>query len=625
MKKKIIASLGVLAILGTSLAFMTACGNTEQSKELVERLDASVSAVTSNENFNKKQYYFNEDLYEFYAPKYNGIMEVLLKSYTEKVIKNPTDATNTLLVNYAKTAFNTIQSIGSDYDITFGYAFNSILNSQGVIKNNYDKINQSASEIPELIKKLDNFAQATKDHSMVIKNMNDYLKSINSYTDDLAENALYNYAKDYEGYVRTTIDLARELYNSIEDICPMVSYREQTNSQLNEDVVMNFSKINIKAGSRATVVSVSGVKNKIYTLQYIDKNNVAWQFIADGDYGEAKEKDVITLNKDVTISGTYLGRSVVKGSRVKVVEVLSDAFYKVEFTDSDNVVWTKTLSTEGKYINTTVQLNKEYSLAKDVVFDLSGKILEKGSAVTKIGTGTIGEQTVRFIDSNNYVWETDIDFSKVEVVPENENSEKKYLLKENTLFSYTGLNVSKNTSVAVADDNYSTVNVSYAQDNGYIWLKNISKSKLTTKEISYFEGLSLETLNEYFTINVEKMGSKMLSSEELSLLNENDNLISLLQWKVDCYKFLKQATDMQNVVVKKELTLKDFQDLDSKHSIYEFNKNKNAENLKNFDLTNIRFFSDWEMNTDEKVQFEKIQNYYDNLLETWVNYYISVL
>ena len=69
MKKKILAGLGLVSVLGGGLFLMTACGNETEVKALSEKLDNCISSVEKNEFFESKTYSISGVNYQFYAPK----------------------------------------------------------------------------------------------------------------------------------------------------------------------------------------------------------------------------------------------------------------------------------------------------------------------------------------------------------------------------------------------------------------------------------------------------------------------------------------------------------------------------------------------------------------------------
>lgn len=625
MKKRIFAALGLLSVLGGSLAFMTACGNNADTKSLSEKLDTSIAAVQESSYFTKKTYKIKGEEYSFYAPKYYSTMETKIKSETQVVTETSFSSNDPFLFYYQMIKHTSYERIGMNYDIPFGYAFNAILRCNSIIKNNYDKLNKASSTISNLISSLDNFTQATKDYELVIDRTNSYWANIATLSSDLAENALYNYMKDYEGYVRTSINLARELYSAVEDLCPMVSYKEQNRTQLSIAQATNLQKIAMKKGTKLNILSIYGVNTKVYNFLYTDKNNNVWNFSEVGDYKDAKDGDTVTLDKDVEVSATYIGRNVTRNSKVQIIEKTSEKFFKVQYVDPEGVIWTRDLATDGKYVNGDIEQNKEVTMAKEAVFSLYGKRVEEKTEVKKLGAQLGSNQSIYIEDSHGYRWEGNVDVSKIAVVPATETDPEVYWVKERTVLQFKDLMLAKNTVVDILSDDGITVEYSYKDENGYIWGATAGQSVKTNSEKSLYEKMALETLDEYYTINIEKMNSKAYTDEEYVLVGRSDEIKDSMRWLNNYIEFMKSAAVHQAASAFKKLSVEDINAFNIARETYEVNKNLNRETLNKLNLTNIRFFANWKMNKDEKLNFEKLQAYYNDLLMSWVNYYTSIL
>lgn len=621
MKNRIIATLGLLTILGGSLAFMTACGKDADVKSLSEKLDTSISSVQNSNLFKEKTYNVNGTSYSFYAPKYVETMETKLKKDAEAVLNGTGESSD--IDSYLKSNLSTYGRIGVDYDLAFGYAFNSIKKCNSIIKNNYENLNKASSSVENLLSSLDNFTQATKNQEKVIENTNSYWSNISAISSDLTENALYNYMKDYEGYVRTSINLAREIYDAVEELCPSVSYKEQDASQLAVDTTMNMSKISIKKGTKLYILSIVGEKTKTYKFTYVDNNSMVWNFSEVGDYKTAKVGETVSLDKDLELQATYVGRRVNKKTKVQVTEMVEGDFFKVQYVDSEGGVWTKTLISDGENIKGEIKVDQEVELTKDMDFDFSSKKVKKGVEV-QILEESSDTYSIRYIDSLGYVWEQNVASSKVEVTPATEGANAKYTLAEDTLFEYKGLSVKANANVCVTDEGSGTVNVVY-RDGNYVWSADVNKSDLTKAEKSLYEELSLETLSEYYTICVEKMSSKAFTQDEFSKAKGNEYLYNTMIWTNNFVEFMKKATVHQNADVQRKWTTEGLNNIKSTHNVYLVNRNMNGETLNNLNLTNIRFFEDWELSKEEKLNFKKIQTYYNDVFVSWVDYYLSIL
>lgn len=625
MKKRILATLGLLSVLGGSLAFMTACGNDADVKSLSEKLDTSIAAVQESSYFTNKTYKIKGENYSFYAPNYYSTMEARVKDQTEVVTGTSLDSNDSSLFVKQKTNHTSYERIGMNYDIPFGYAFNAILRCNSIIKNNYENLNKASSAVSSLISSLDNFTQATKDYELVIKRTNSYWGNVSTISSDLAENALYNYMKDYEGYVRTSINLARELYSAVEDLCPMVNYKEQTRTQLSTTQSVTLQKIAVSQGTKLNILSIDGEKTKTYNFSYTDKNNIVWNFSEDGDYKDAKAGDTVALDKDVEVAAAYIGRNVTRNSKVQIIEKTSEKFFKVQYVDAEGVLWTRDLAIDGKYVNGNIELNKEVTMAKDAVFDLYGKRVDEKTEIKKLGVQFGSSQAIYLEDSHGYRWEGTVDVSKIAVVPATETDPETYWIKERTVLQFKDLMLAKNTVVDILSDDGITVEISYKDENGYVWGMTTGTSVKTNSEKSLYEKMALETLDEYYTFNIEKMNSKAYTDEEYTLVGSSNEIKDTMRWVNNYIEFMKSAAVQQKASVLKKLSTEDISAFNAAREIYEVNKNLNRETLNKLNLTNIRFFVNWEMNKDEKLNFEKLQTYYNDLLVSWVNYYTSTL
>lgn len=624
MKKKILATLGLLSVLGGSLAFMTACGNDKETKSLLEKFNTTVEAVQKSTSFEKKTYIINEEYYTFYAPKYYSELESQIKNQTDAVLTESLDSSDSTFFTKQKEKDTIYKRIGMNYDIPFGYAFNAILRCKSIIKNNYDNLNNASSTVSSLMSSLDNFTQATKDYEYVINRVNSYWKKVKN--SNLGENALYNYMKDYQGYVRTTINLAREAYDAIEDLCPMVSYKEQKKTQLDGDYAVGFKKLALNKGTKVNILSVEGVETKTYKFSYIDKNNIVWNFSAEGDYGDAKVGDTVSLSESLEVEDAYVGRNVPRNSRVIIIKKTGTSFFKLQYVDSEGVIWESSeLAIDGKYVNGDIELNKEVTMAKDAVFELNGKGIDEKTPIKKLGPQLETNQKIYYVDSHGYRWTGSVDASKIAIVPATETEPESYWIKERTVLTFNFRILSKNTVVDILSDDGVSVEYAYKDENGYVWGGVTGAAIKTSPAKSLYEKMALETLNEYYTFNVEKMSSKAYTDEEYTLIGKSNEMEETMIWLNDYTEFMKSAAVRQNASVIKKLTTKEVDEFNKTHAIYASNKNLNSETLNKLNLSNIRFFVNWEMNKDEKLNFEKIQTYYNDLLVTWINYYTSIL
>ena len=626
MKKKILAGLGLVSVLGGGLFLMTACGNETEVKALSEKLDNCISSVEKNEFFESKTYSISGVNYQFYAPKYMSSLNNDIKTSSELALNTNIYVEQSSASYSVKTYFTEPEILGVNYDLAFGYAFNSIKRNSAIIKNNYDSIkNTKSSTATTLIESLSNFEQATSTQSREISRTNKYLESIGGYTSSVANNAIYNYKKEYQNYVRTTINLANQLTQAIDELCPMVYYSEENKSQMGEDTIFNFSKLYIKKGEKASIEEIVGKETKTYTLRYTDKNKLVWQFSIEEDYKDAKAGDTISLKEDLSVNVEFKGHKVIKGSKAKVVEISGEKYFVAQFTDNNNCTWTKVYSTDSKSITGTIELNKEITVNEEALFDFDAKRIEKGSIITKIGAEEGELQSVQYIDELGYVWIAEVHQDLIEVVPATEISEQFNKLKDNVLFDFSGYNVEKGSPVDVLTDDESVVDLEYINQEGYMWKVNTSKDKLTSDEKSYFEELALDTLSEYFNVVIEKMDSKRYTETEINEMANNVFLSDTVKWMNNYNEFMKKATYKQVKRFAKKYTSEDIQDMADKYAVFKINSDANKNTLSKINFSDIRFHNDWNLTDNEMIEYAKLQNYNNDLLPTWVKYYTTKL
>ena len=641
MKKQIIAGLVLIPILGSSIILMTACGGSEDSKTLSDKMESAITAVTKSESFSTRELTLSSvggGNYKYYVPNYQGdkilsLGDRMATDTRKALIETPSEITSeTNLTNFYKQFTSEREVIASFYDLPFGVSFNIIQNNADIIKNNITDLDMSKGNVSGLISSLDNFISKTTVQSREIDRLNQYIASIGgvpattSSIFNIYQNALYNYKKDYQEYVRTTINLAKESSKVVEEICPNVSYEEQLSTQLAEDIVFSFgNKLLISAGQKVQITEINGTESVTYKLRYIDKSNLVWDFSTSEEFEDVKVGDRVELTKDFLGEVTFLGRKVVKDQKVKVVSVAGTAYFTAQFTDDNGIIWEKVFATNSEYVKGEIAVDKEVSLTTDIIFTLKRKVLVKGTVIAKVGEVVDGIQTVRYTDDNNYVWEANVSEAKITTVPPTELSDQFYKLAEAADATFKGKNIVKNTKVEViSEKETSELDVSYLGKEGFVWTQTISKSQSTRAEKSYFMNISLDILDDYYSLLVEDMESKFLTTNEKTEAGEGeDYLITITSWMNDYLNFMKKVLVQKSMNVEKKFSTEDLAELNKQYEVVKVSEELARAYQTKFNPIKKRFIDNNEFTNEEYAVFRKISKYYQEILLDWIDYYTT--
>ena len=149
MKKQIIAGLVLIPILGSSIILMTACGGSEDSKTLSDKMESAITAVTKSESFSTRELTLSSvggGNYKYYVPNYQGdkilsLGDRMATDTRKALVETPSEITSeTNLTNFYKQFTSEREVIASFYDLPFGVSFNIIQNNADIIKNNISKM-----------------------------------------------------------------------------------------------------------------------------------------------------------------------------------------------------------------------------------------------------------------------------------------------------------------------------------------------------------------------------------------------------------------------------------------------------------------------------------------------------
>jgi len=211
MKKSLIGLLSIPLLVGT-LFTLTACKSEIKSIEgLCDLATSTIESVeTSTEFKNSSTTNFYENNSE------TGLYTVIsIDSYIPSYTKNGDPffdikvalevATQNIDSNYAKTRLI--------YDTTWAYSYNVIKDNIEVLNSIRDvKLNSSTKKAAEnLTSYLNSFNYKLNQQKLNRNEFVDYIYDLNTqgWNDKLAENALYNYIKDYKSVVRDGLELAK--------------------------------------------------------------------------------------------------------------------------------------------------------------------------------------------------------------------------------------------------------------------------------------------------------------------------------------------------------------------------------------------------------------------------------
>lgn len=636
MKKQVIAGLALVPILGSSILLMTACGGGADNKTLSEKMDAAIAAVTENANFSTREINLGPlggSNYKYYVPKYSGtpsFANYMAKDTRSVLLNSPKKISSTNIKDFYGYFESEREVIAVFYDLPFGVSFNTILNNANIIKNNVAELDTSKGDVSALVSFLDNFISETTDQEREVDRLNKYVSSIKTIPEmssplfNLYQNALYNYKKDYQEYVRTTIDLAKQSSRVVEQICPNVSYEEELSTQLANDTVFSFgNKIKISAKEKVQVIEVAGGEKVTYKLRYVDNNDLVWDFTtSEEEYESAKIGSLVELSKDHFEEVTFLGKKVYKDQKVKVVGMTGN-FFTAQVTDANGMNWQKGFTTNSNYIQGQVGINKEVALKADSIFVPSGKVLSKGTIISKVGSVESGLQTIAYADGNGFVWEGKVSESKITTVPPTEFSEQFYKLAEDTTVNFKGKKIAKNAKVEVADAS-SDLSVTYLDSTGTQWAQSITRSQIVSAEKSYYMDISLDIIDDYYSLLVEDMQSKFLTVNEQTEATAGDEyLITITSWMNDYINLMKKVLVHKTNAISKKFNSEDLSKFSEQRDAVKVNENLAREYQTKYNPIQKRFIDNTEFTNEEAAIFRKIAKYYQEILLDWINYYTA--
>lgn len=210
-KKSLIGLLSIPLLLGTVFT-VTACK--PEVKSIKEVCDVATSMI---ENVETSTEFKNSSTTVFY--KQNSTTGMYEATYIDSYIPNYSKNDDTLF-DIKVTLDLAAQKMDSNYvrtrliyDTTWAYSYNVIKDNINVLSSIGDvKLNSSTQKAAENLKSyIDSFNYKSNQQKLNRNEFVDYIYDLNTqgWNDKLAENALYNYLKDYKNFVKDTLELAK--------------------------------------------------------------------------------------------------------------------------------------------------------------------------------------------------------------------------------------------------------------------------------------------------------------------------------------------------------------------------------------------------------------------------------
>ena len=210
-KKSLIGLLSIPLLLGTVFT-VTACK--PEVKSIKEVCDVATSMIESVETSTE---FKNSSTTVFY--KQNSTTGMYEATYIDSYIPNYSKNDDTLF-DIKVTLDLAAQKMDSNYvrtrliyDTTWAYSYNVIKDNINVLSSIGDvKLNSSTQKAAENLKSyIDSFNYKINQQKLNRNEFVDYIYDLNTqgWNDKLAENALYNYLKDYKNFVKDTLELAK--------------------------------------------------------------------------------------------------------------------------------------------------------------------------------------------------------------------------------------------------------------------------------------------------------------------------------------------------------------------------------------------------------------------------------
>ena len=605
-KRNLIFALSACALIGASSVLLTSCGNNVDVLSVRQKMGDTINSITTSDKFDEKHIVVDAESYLYTAPEYNIVMQGLINI---NLLNDDLDLETTNL-----------NRLGLLYDISFGYSFNVIKHNYDVMKNSTVKENLSSEQkqlVTDLDKSLDDFNQKLNKHKHDVANTTEYLSSISSFTNQLAQNAIYNYQKDYQSFVRSCINLAKkscevatEVYNT--------NYKESDYSYLTTEQLLNF---NGKIVSKENKIKVKQINGLNYKVNYTDSEGLLYEATAEREDLILEQNEIIEIDKEYTLAKDVefelLGKKVNKDSKVKITNI-NDQSYVVEYVENNRVFSTELVKTnieDTEAVAGDINLSAEVTLKSDRIFDFDSQIFKSNSSVILSNVNLLSYE-IQYIDENNLIYEARNEIKETEV-----QKGDKVTLKSDTRLDFKGKLV-KEGNYKITSLNTNDYGVKFTDGFGNIWTKNIT-GKLPNFDPMLFDKLSLDGLNAYYTLLVEKLDSKYITSLE----KENQFANVFDEYYNDYKEFIKIIFSKRENISKASLS-DEISDLEEKHSIYLKEENLQLNKLEKFNMYDFRFNKDFDL---EKLSDEEANNYiwimdfYSYTLNNWNYYYFEVI
>lgn len=136
--------------------------------------------------------------------------------------------------------------------------------------------------------------------------------------------------------------------------------------------------------------------------------------------------------------------------------------------------------------------------------------------------------------------------------------------------------------------------------------------------------ISLDILDDYYSLLVEDMESKFLTMNEKTEAGEGeDYLITITSWMNDYLNFMKKVLVQKSLNVEKKFSTEDLAELNKQYEVVKVSEELARAYQTKFNPIKKRFIDNNEFTNEEYAVFRKISKYYQEILLDWIDYYTT--
>lgn len=612
-KRNIILGLSAGILVAASSLLMVACGSTTDLKTLTEKTEAVVQRIKESEQFKTKNLSIEGKEIAYYAPIYTN-------EISAEMVVNP-------FKDYHATDFTRLYTM---YDLPFGYSFNVIESNLEIMKSATQKSSLNKKSVENFEKALNDFNSRIAEQEKDVKNTINYLSSINSYTTEIARNAIYNYQKDYQFFVRSAINLA-QASNEFVANSYNVSFKEEKITNLSVDTIFELNKVSLAPETKVVAESIVGTVIKVIS---IDSEGIIYDALITKDKLQLEEGAAVEINKEYKLKSetqfTCLGKKKVAAGKQVKVSYVDDVLYVVELVENGKV-YTQTYQKKGdaeqEAVNGEIKLEATVTTKAEGEFEFKNVIFGNKTAVKVLET--VGEKyRVQHISEKGMVYSAIV--GKNVIKEEKIEKDSTVTLKSDVRMTFEGKLLTKGQQVVYETSSITQVKVTFVDKSNNAWEAWVQQGDIAVYEPSYLDTLVLDTLDTYYSFLVEKFDAKYLTDEELVVNSNNQIHVVVINNDIfeDYKDFIADAFVEKESVQKGGLTDQTVSTLKDNFETFSSEKKSQSKNLKDFDMYDYRFnkeFNAEELSTNDLVDVTSLLTFYSEDLSDWTNYYFNII